>query len=298
MSPLRALALALSLALVAALGASSLIAQDTKKEAEPVASPTPAGDPLWEKRDSCAECHVEESWTKISEPDSPFDHSLTGFPLEGAHANPKKASCADCHRRGLRRLSERCADCHHDPHAGANSQACEQCHNARSWDVPRNFFVHERTRFPLTGVHAALACEACHRNGRGEALAVTPTECQVCHVRDQSRATPNHIAAGFTNCGWCHTTTTFRGATYQHRSYVLDGVHALQRCTNCHTGSTFSGLAGGGNDCLFCHQQQFNATAGIPSVPDHTSGAPFGSDCGRCHTNVNPPLSFSGAVIR
>ncbi|MGE0710843.1 MAG: hypothetical protein AB7N76_01840 [Planctomycetota bacterium] len=272
-------------------------AKEAPKE-EQKQPPAPDEPPSWARRDKCTECHSETSWTKISEPDGPFDHTLTGFPLEGAHADPKRARCADCHRRGLRQLSQRCASCHQDPHAGANSQACERCHNARTWDVPRNFFIHERTRFPLSGAHAAIACEACHRNARGEPLAVTPTECEVCHIRDRIRALPNHVAAGFTNCGWCHTTSTFRRGTYTHRTYVLNGVHALQSCTNCHAGQTFAGLAAGGTDCLVCHQAQFNSTAGNPNVPNHTTGPPFGSDCGRCHTAVNPPLSFTGATIR
>lgn len=260
-----------------------------KKEAKKVAIP------LFKQAGKCGECHMESGWWTLKKIDKKqFDHAVTGFALSGGHEKP---NCADCHRRGLSKLSPSCSSCHKDPHAGANSMACEQCHNDRSWKVPRNFFAHERTRFPLTGVHASLACEECHRNARGEALAMTPTECSVCHVRDRIRAQPNHVAAGFTQCGWCHTTSSFRRGQFRHRAYVLDGAHALQDCTDCHVGTTFQGLASGGTDCLVCHQVEFNSTAALPGIPDHTLGAPFGSDCGRCHQNVSPPLSFQGAVI-
>lgn len=297
-SPPRLVGLALllsgiGLAAVFGLGFSefeSASAQDPK--ATPSATPLEAP---WKRRDKCSECHSEASWTKISEPDLAFDHGDTGFPLRGAH---DKVACADCHRRGLANLTQSCSSCHMDPHAGSNSQSCEACHNERSWDVPRNFFIHERTRFPLSGAHAAIACEACHRNARGEALAITPTECDQCHIRDRVSATPNHIAAGFRNCGWCHSTTTFRGATYTHRVYRLEGVHAVQSCSACHNGNVFAGLANAGTNCLTCHQADFNATAAIPTVPDHTVGSPFGPDCNRCHDNVIPQVTFTGATFR
>jgi hypothetical protein len=283
-----------ALALGALVGARSTSwAQEPTKDAK--AKSEVALEAPWKRREKCSECHSEQSWTKISEPDVAFDHSDTGFPLRDAHS---KVACADCHRRGLSNLSQRCSACHMDPHAGANSQSCESCHNERSWDVPRNFFIHERTRFPLSGAHAAIACEACHRNARGEALAITPTECDQCHIRDRVVATPNHVAAGFLNCGQCHSTTTFRGASFTHRVYRLDGVHAVQSCTACHAGNTFAGLAAGGTNCLTCHQAQFNATAAIPSAPDHTVGPPFGPDCDRCHDNANPPVTFTGATFR
>lgn len=288
-------ALGVALAPDSGLGLRRLEAEEKDPKAAEAAAADAAAQAPWKQRDKCSECHSEASWTAINEPDGPFDHAQTGFPLRASHA---KVACADCHRRGLSQLTQSCASCHLDPHAGANSQACAACHNERNWDVPRNFFIHERTRFPLSGAHAAIACEACHRNARAEALAITPTECDTCHVRDRASASPNHIAAGFTNCGWCHSTTSFRGATYTHQVYRLEGRHAQQTCQACHGGSVFAGLAQGGSNCLTCHQSDFNATAAIPSVPDHTVGAPFGSDCNRCHDNVTPPVSFNGATFR
>jgi hypothetical protein len=178
---------------------------------------------LWTEAGRCEECHLQSSWRKIKEPaQGEFDHSTTGFPLRGAHAS-KDVTCTDCHRRGLSALTQSCNSCHHDPHAGWHTKACDQCHNERDWEVPRNFFDHEKTRFPLLGVHAAIGCEACHRNARTEPRATTPTECIVCHRIDfRSTANiptaPDHTTGGLFNaqCQRCHENVippvTFKGA--------------------------------------------------------------------------------------
>jgi cytochrome c553 len=59
-----------------------------------------------------------------------------------------------------------CSDCHEDIHRGKFDQACRVCHNTSSWrNVNRAEFDHGKTRYPLTGEHAALACEKCHEDG-------------------------------------------------------------------------------------------------------------------------------------
>ena len=287
-------------ALVLAAGALGLGLRAQERDSAPVEDPEDAPQhPLWTAPGQCGACHVEASWSLLQPPPKEvFDHAATGFALTGAH---EAITCDDCHGQGLSGLSSRCGTCHHDPHVNQFSQACDRCHHTRTWDVPRNFFLHERTRFPLTGVHAALACESCHRPARLEPAAFTPTECAVCHARDLRAATPNHVVAGFTDCAECHTTTSFSGATYTHRFYRLEGAHALADCADCHGGRgplVFQGLASGGQDCLVCHQADFDSTASRPGIPNHTIGAPFGSDCGRCHQNVDPPRTFSGATIQ
>jgi hypothetical protein len=247
---------------------------------------------LFNQPGRCQDCHIDEAWDRIKAPEG-FDHAATGFPLRFAHA---EVSCDGCHRRGLDALTSACSACHHDPHAGLNTLMCERCHQERTWDVPRNFQAHEATRFPLTGAHAVVACEACHRPRRAEPLQTTPMECFVCHRRNWQRARPDHAAAQFTECGDCHTTSTFRGATYVHRSYVLDGAHALQRCTTCHTGSVFAGLAQAGQDCRQCHISDFNRTATIgPPVPDHPAGgALFSGACLTCHLDNRNSWDING----
>ncbi len=248
------------------------------------APPATGGGDLFAQAGRCQDCHVDEGWDRLRPPPpDAFDHASTGFPLRGAHAS---VTCDGCHRRGLDALTSSCNVCHHDPHAGLHGMSCDRCHDERSWAPPRNLQAHEGTRFPLTGAHAAVACEACHRPRRTEALAVTPTECSVCHARNFRRARPDHQAAGFVTCSECHTTSTFRGATYTHLSYVLDGQHTFQRCASCHTGSTFAGLAAAGTNCIDCHQSDYDRTGTIGgSVPNHAASG-FPTNCLSCHDNT------------
>ena len=58
-----------------------------KKTAEAKTTKKAEGPPLWERVDKCTACHVETSWTKVTEPDDgDFDHALTGFPLKDSTA--------------------------------------------------------------------------------------------------------------------------------------------------------------------------------------------------------------------
>ena len=90
-----------------------------------------------------------------------------------------------------------------------------------------------------------------------------------------------------------HTTTVWRSASYVHQSYALEGRHAQADCVDCHTGSTFGGLASAGNDCISCHLAEYQSTATLGgTVPDHVAGG-FSGDCRLCHTNVDPPVTFA-----
>lgn len=275
-------------ALIVAAGALVLGALGAVRAEDPPARKAP----LWEQTGRCQTCHVEDAWSAILEPDPKegFDHAETGFPLKGKHVGP---SCDTCHQNGLAALDAGCKACHLDPHAGFNTVTCEQCHHERSWEVARTFAFHERTRFPLTGVHASIQCEACHRNRRGEPAAIIPTECLVCHTEDYRAATPNHAAAQFVECGSCHTTSSFRRGRYTHRTYQLIGQHlTTATCEACHPGTVFVGLAGGGNDCISCHQADYASTAALSQVPGSAipnhPGLAFATTCNQagCHTQA------------
>ncbi|RMG16420.1 MAG: hypothetical protein D6731_06185 [Planctomycetota bacterium] len=207
-----------ALALACGLGAwLSFGQEDSSPASDRPAKEEPRA--LWQEAGRCEACHVEASWRELVEPPAElFDHATTGFPLRGAHA---EAECSDCHLRGLSALSQSCDRCHQDPHGGLRGKTCTACHTEVDWVVPRNWFDHDRTRFPLQGKHAALACEACHRGMRGEAPAIAPTECIACHADDWRRAVPDHTAGGAAfavpHCQRCHFNVTppmtFDGAT-------------------------------------------------------------------------------------
>ncbi|MCG6956794.1 MAG: hypothetical protein LJF04_12465, partial [Gemmatimonadetes bacterium] len=112
---------------------------------------------------SCGECHSASGWKDTSV----FDHATTGFRLTGAHGT---ATCTRCHaatpRSGRPPLvrydeaSKECASCHRgrSPHGSQFAgRSCSECHDAAAWkDTGR--FDHDRTHFPLTGMHRTVRC--------------------------------------------------------------------------------------------------------------------------------------------
>jgi hypothetical protein len=111
-------------------------------------------------------------------------------------------------------------------------------------------FNHNSTRFPLTGAHTTVLCANCHV---GNKFAGTPTACYACHASEFMTVTnPNHVAAGFpTTCESCHTTTTWSGATFNHKFPIYSGAHSgkWSSCNDCHNNASNYAVF----TCLSCH---------------------------------------------
>jgi predicted CXXCH cytochrome family protein len=174
------------------------------------------------KRDRCADCHADGHGGQLSNRSdrgecgschtvkgyapstfSVADHASTRFALAGAHG---ALPCAACHRAGTVQAKStrqlrwsglpRCETCHKDPHGGQftgrqGQEGCASCHTTPSWQTLA--FAHERTKFPLTGRHAAVPCVACHKsppgaNGQARRFAGTPMRCVDCHNTPVSKA--------------------------------------------------------------------------------------------------------------
>ena len=129
----------------------------------------------------CARCHAEHNGrqhqlVRWRTPKTRFDHGLTGWALEGKHA---PLACEKCHnaakmtredRTSLKRndlgksylgLSALCSNCHVDEHRGDLGPNCSRCHSQDSWKNPPGF-SHDKSAFPLTGLHQKVACAKCH----------------------------------------------------------------------------------------------------------------------------------------
>lgn len=82
----------------------------------------------------CGTCHTTQGWLPAT-----FDHSLTKFPLTGAHAG---LACTKCHTNAVFTvLPTNCVSCHPDPtyHAGLfTGMTCDQCHTTAAW-IPATF---------------------------------------------------------------------------------------------------------------------------------------------------------------
>src|SRR5262249_5848058 len=128
----------------------------------------------------CDACHNEKGFS----PAPAFNHAKTQYPLTGKHA---AVACIKCHE--LKPDSEtpadafpppvkkqfakyslisptRCLVCYQDPHKGSCGDPCASCHVTAGWttihtpEAQRAF--HDKTRYPLRGLHAEVPCKSCH----------------------------------------------------------------------------------------------------------------------------------------
>ena len=202
----------------------------------------------------CSRCHDERAW----KPAPRFDHQKTGYPLTGRHAT---VACDACHRRAGSTLERdaagkplpqykplphaECSACHADPHAGRLGADCSRCHATDAWKrVERGRFDHDRTRYPLRGRHAALACDACHDARVAWGKKPPFAACADCHAdakrgHDDPHAGQATLAGKKADCAACHDLEGFKTSTYtvaQHRAaaYPLEGKHAAVACRDCH----------------------------------------------------------------
>jgi len=162
----------------------------------------------------CSLCHVGNDWQRVSS-DFEFDHQQeTGVALEGAH---NRATCLRCHNdRGPVAVftARGCIGCHEDVHVGTLGSECTTCHTQETWQPFGQRALHDRTRFPLIGVHASTACHRCHPGAEVGRFTPTDTECVTCHASDLARATnPNHVGLGWVDrCDRCHLPRTWEQA--------------------------------------------------------------------------------------
>jgi hypothetical protein len=163
---------------------------------------------------NCELCHVPDNWQRLRD-DFTFDHEKeTGYALSGAH---DRANCLRCHNdRGPVQDFEAkgCIGCHEDVHLGQLGPNCTSCHQTRTWMATGQRERHSRTRFPLIGIHASVACHRCHPGAEVGRFVPTDTECVTCHRNDLFAAdNPNHINLGLVDrCDRCHIPTNWNNA--------------------------------------------------------------------------------------
>ncbi len=250
---------------------------------------------------ACVECHrTEHASFAGEEPAMTREaHAASGFALEPPHA---ELDCRACHAPGSfaeshpGRSAGDCGACHEDPHAGQfGERGCLACHEPHQFR-PTTFDVakHARTSFPLTGSHAAVACDACHVQGAlARVFHGTSQECSSCH-RDAHAA---YFGAAWQRqrvpddegCAHCHGTDTFGevpAESFDHARWTrfpLEGAHAEASCEACHvpasspdhTGRTFGRIAP--------HDASSPAQCGDCHADAHR-GAFAAVGCAECHT--------------
>jgi len=191
----------------------------------------------------CLKCHTYTGW----KPASGFDHTKAAFTLQGRHL---EVQCTKCHPAttppdnpdytyiqftGIKH--DACSDCHEDVHRGKFNQACETCHNTSGWkNVNRAEFDHSKTRYPLEGRHAALACEKCHEKGK-PLTGLKYGRCMDCHTDYHTGQFAKRESGG--ECAECHTVQGFSPSRFtiedhQKSTYPLEGSHLAIPCVACH----------------------------------------------------------------
>jgi hypothetical protein len=169
-----------------------------------------------------------------------------------------------------------CADCHskQDVHKGQLGKQCGTCHGAKAWRENVKF-DHDLTNYPLTGMHAIVACEACHAT---PAFKTVQTTCFACHKKDDV-----HEGRLTSKCDTCHSPASWKRVTFNHDTdtkFKLTGAHANVGCHGCHTATnvTTNKIP---TTCISCHKK------------DDVHRGAFGQDCARCHST----RTFKNATI-
>lgn len=275
------------------------------------------------KRNVCQDCHPDHRGRDFSLIDwakgrKAFDHSRTGWRLDGAHA---RVDCESCHRRSLiadpavtellradpnRKtylgLTRRCASCHFDEHRGQLGSDCQRCHDEKTW-VPAPRFNHAQAGFPLRGRHAAVACVKCHPSvaddgGRDElasAPALKPVSTTVMQMKPIDHRTcaschsDPHQGSFGPSCSNCHTESGWTvlsikrqvdAAFHEQTQFPLRGGHIGVPCGTCHGPSP--GRPARYKGLRFSRCADCHQDGHVGQLASGKSSA--GPDCGKCHS--------------
>src|SRR5271165_6270621 len=230
----------------------------------------------------CTKCHNMESWKAAKD----FDHSKTRYPLTGLHS---KVACEHCHKPDTpggpvhyqNMKFDTCAACHIDPHKGAFKKTCESCHTTGGWkNLLSSFdFDHSKTKYPLLGKHAQVACIACHLNGDFK-KPVTYANCSDCHNPDPHKG---QFAARQQKgeCSECHTVAGWKPSLFgvkEHYTsgYPLKGKHTTVQCGSCHIPA--------GKDTIYNVKFAACADCHKDAHDNQFAAAPYSNRCESCHT--------------
>lgn len=211
----------------------------------------------------CDDCHRPLLWS-----DTTFDHDSTGFSLVDAHT---ELNCTACHKAStMGSVPNSCGSCHtvDDSHAGQFADDCLQCHSQQTWRQMTRF-DHDLTTFPLIGLHATVACGACHSSNR---FREAKSGCADCHGDNDV-----HEGALGNACGTCHNSNDWLMTTFDHdlhTRFSLDGSHARLNCVDCHSEAAKS-AADVASSCGGCH------------VMNDAHEGQFGLQCEQCHSTTS-----------
>jgi hypothetical protein len=203
-----------------------------------------------------------------------FDHSQTGYALEGKHSTVK---CTGCHKSTeITDISAECKDCHAEPvlHQGLFDPTCNSCHTPVAWSpalVDGKVFSHfTSTGFSLDRHEVdysdqVMICSTCHPDSL-EVFSVQT--CVDCHGEKDRAFMTEHQDLFGTDCLVCHDGVDRLGNFSHNAIFPLDGKHAEIQCDDCHANKVFRNTP---VNCVDCHPE-----------PELHAGL-FGVECNLCH---------------
>ena len=259
----------------------------------------------------CIDCHSDHQGKKFNliwwkEGQQNFDHSKTGYSLQGKHQNQ---DCKKCHNSDnitdkqkytsqgknldttFLGLTKDCLSCHQDEHRGQLDTQCLKCHDYNAWK-PVPHFDHNQTKFSLSGRHRSVDCVNCHKkindrsNDRDQEYlkfsGLAFSNCNSCH-RD-----PHSGRLGF-SCKNCHSESGWRSVNNQdfnhdRTRFPLLGKHKDLSCKQCHRpNQSLTSMAS--KSCQNCHDDYHQGQF----YHRQSKGA-----CDECHTEEGfLPANFS-----
>ena len=233
---------------------------------------------------------------------SRFDHTATGFPLDGRHQDLK---CEQCHLNGVFEGTQRqCSACHiqgnprsavfmpikHIPLQSLASRAadCSTCHTTESFGGAH--FAHSNVT-PSSAVASSPgygSCATCH-NG----VSSTGKPAQG-HPLTNATGGGSQAPLGI-SCDECHTTASFKGS---FTVYPTGHIPTSIACAACHSAGYSMALTqmvhtGISSGCTTCH------SADAPGVAPLTFTMTFGTASGQPVTlkptsqDYHPPTASS-----
>ena len=159
------------------------------------------------------------------------------------------------------------------PH-GPLDISCQNCHTSMGWKPIRSNpeFDHNRTKFPLRGMHESVTCNECHTK---PVFSNAGTRCADCHADIHKR----QFGA---KCEQCHSVKGWNVQITQIKDHMnrfpLLGGHATLECDACHKSAAVGQFVGLATQCFSCHASDFKGATN----PNHVAGG-FSTTCEQCH---------------
>ncbi len=174
-----------------------------------------------------------------------------------------------------------------NPH-GPLTIPCENCHTAAAWRPIKAApeFDHNKTRYPLRGMHENVKCVLCHVK---PVFTNVGTNCADCH-------SDVHRGQMGKDCAQCHTVQGWNAKVQQvkeHQNrFPLLGAHSAVLCEDCHKQAAAGIFYGLSTQCQSCHLKDWQNTTNPPHTADPAAFP--ASNCQGCHTTFD---SWLGATF-